>query len=155
MYLEFLKVQDTIKEDKKKLRSRIRQLRDSMPAEEHNRLSSCVNNTLIERCLSQDIKTVHTFIPMDNEVNIIPFIKFLLKNNITVVAPKTHQNRELSHIILRSLNELEEGIFGTKHPSNSQIYFGNYDLILVPGLAFNNKLERLGFGGGYYDSFSL
>ena len=49
--------------------------------------------------------------------------------------------------------ELEPGIFGTSHPKNSQVYTDKIDLVIVPGLAFDHQKYRLGYGGGYYDTF--
>lgn len=31
----------------------------------------------------------------------------------------------------------------------------NYDMILVPGLAYDADGYRIGYGGGYYDSFMI
>ena len=36
---------------------------------------------------------------------------------------------------------------------SSEIPTTQYDLILVPMLAFDSKLHRIGFGGGWYDRF--
>jgi 5-formyltetrahydrofolate cyclo-ligase len=93
------------------------------------------------------------YLPMGSEINIKPFIQHLLNQNIKVVSPKTLKNRELQHLELSSLEELENGIFGTMHPTNSTEYKGNYDLVIVPGLAFDSGNYRLGYGGGYYDKF--
>ena len=41
----------------------------------------------------------------------------------------------------------------TFHSAKADIYTANYDLIIVPGLAFNKNNYRLGYGGGYYDTF--
>jgi len=108
--------------------------------------------------LLQIIKTrnfahVHCYLPMESEVDITPLIAQLLANDISVITPKTLPERKLEHRILISLSNVEKGVFGTSHPANSEIYSGNFDLIIVPGLAFSKEYYRLGYGGGYYDTF--
>jgi 5-formyltetrahydrofolate cyclo-ligase len=103
--------------------------------------------------LQQDIKVVHTFIPMKNEVGILPFIDWLLKEGVYVVCPKSLPKRALENRVLKSLEYLERGIYGTQHPASPQIYRGSYDLIIVPGLAFDKQNNRMGYGAGYYDTF--
>ena len=115
--------------------------------------SQSICEDLSKIVLERNFKTVHTFLPMGNEVNIFPLIKSLLKKQITVVTPRALSGRKMQHLVLHSLNELEEGIFGTKHPANSFEYQGQYDLIIVPGLAFDSQHNRLGYGSGYYDNF--
>ncbi|MEM6700404.1 MAG: 5-formyltetrahydrofolate cyclo-ligase, partial [Bacteroidota bacterium] len=95
----------------------------------------------------------HSYLPMRSEVDVLPLLQKALSTGLTVIAPKTLRKRQLQHLVLKDLNELEEGIFNTHHPKNANIYTASYDLILVAGLAFDKTGYRLGYGGGYYDTF--
>ncbi len=58
---------------------------------------------------------------------------------------------------VQALEELESGSFGVREPSLAAPQY-NMDLdgqalCLVPGLCFDNKGYRLGYGKGYYDRF--
>lgn len=102
---------------------------------------------------SRNCKVVHTYIPIAGEINVLPLITELLLRKIKVVCPRTLPKRKLENRILVSLNELETGVMNTKHPAGLDEYTGDYDLIIVPGLAFDKNNFRLGYGGGYYDNF--
>lgn len=108
--------------------------------------------TIIEK---NQYQFVHCYLPMGAEINIYPLIERMLEAGITVVTPKTLPKPQMRHFILSSLDELEVGRFGTRHPSNAVVFAGKYDLIIVPGLAFDHLNFRLGYGGGYYDNFLL
>jgi 5-formyltetrahydrofolate cyclo-ligase len=110
-------------------------------------------DSLWQTIKERDSKTVHCYLPMGSEINIIPLIEKLLQEDIMVIMPKTLPNRKLQNLVLTSLDELEKGVFGTSHPANGEEFSGTYDLIIVPGLAFDNWNYRLGYGGGYYDNF--
>lgn len=90
---------------------------------------------------------------MRNEVNTMPLLEVLLREGKTVICPKTLTRRQMVHLRLQSTLQLESGLYGTKHPKEGIQYDGTYDLIIVPGLAFDEYGYRLGYGGGYYDSF--
>ncbi len=103
--------------------------------------------------MERKAQSVHTFIAMPGEVNTWSFIQWLLDERITVVCPKTLANRALEHRVLNSLQELETGKFGTQHPASSLVYTQQPDIIIVPGLAFDEQGFRMGYGAGYYDTF--
>lgn len=101
----------------------------------------------------RNAKVVHAYLTMGTEINITPLLQNLLSNNITVVTPKTLPKRVLENRILHSLAEIEKGVFGTTHPAQADVYTGPYDFVIIPGLAFDDANNRLGYGGAYYDTF--
>jgi len=101
----------------------------------------------------REAKVVHAYLPMGSEVDIFPLLEKLLTVGITIVAPKSLKGRKLKNLALHSLQQLEDGIFGTKHPDHDEEYTGPIDLFIIPGLAFDKLHYRLGYGVGYYDNF--
>lgn len=102
---------------------------------------------------AKNYKAIHAYLPMGKEIDIAPLLEKLLAKGITIITPKTLPKRKLENRVLTSLSEIEKGVFGTTHPSNAKEYKGTFDLIIIPGLAFDENNYRLGYGGGYYDNF--
>lgn len=138
---------------KKIMRTEMLQRRNALDLSFKINYDKRINEALVELIDKQNIQSVHVYIPMSTEMNIKPFIQYLLSAKKIVVAPKTFPNRALEHRVLHSLDALEMGIKGTQHPESMDVYHGSYDLILVPGLAVDAAHNRLGYGGGYYDCF--
>jgi 5-formyltetrahydrofolate cyclo-ligase len=110
-------------------------------------------NELEKAIIRRNCRSVHSYIPIANEIDVSPLLTKLLHLNITVVCPKTLPKRQLENRVLHSLDDQEVGIMGTKHPAKPDIYEGKIDLVIVPGLAFDAGKFRLGYGGAYYDTF--
>jgi 5-formyltetrahydrofolate cyclo-ligase len=143
----------TITEQKKALRSSMLQRRGKIDPVAKQDYDQWICNKLEKIIREQNFKSVHAYIPMANEIDIRPLIEQLLLSGVTVICPKTLPKRKLENRILHSLDEVEIGIMGTKHPMQPEPYEGKPDLIIVPGLAFDDQKYRLGYGGGYYDNF--
>lgn len=138
---------------KKELRKQMFEARKSLSSEYKSQFDQWVNKAAWNVIDERKCKVVHVYIPMLSEIDIRPLIEKLLARGITVVAPKTLPKRKLENRILVSLNHLETGIMGTQHPAEPKVYDGPMDLIIVPGMAFDSRNYRLGYGGGYYDNF--
>ncbi|MBD80491.1 MAG: 5-formyltetrahydrofolate cyclo-ligase [Crocinitomicaceae bacterium] len=143
----------SIKDNKKRVRAEVLNLRDKLSPEYRVKHSERIVQELIELVRQEKPTTIHSFIPMGSEVNILPFLEEMLRAGIEVYCPKTLPARRLENRRLLSLNNLEDGVFGTQHPAQPGGYSGKYDLIIVPGVAFDEDGNRLGYGGGYYDTF--
>jgi 5-formyltetrahydrofolate cyclo-ligase len=134
---------------RKKMTDRRRQMSPAIKQDLDRRLCQSLQELITER----RPKVVHTYLPMPAEIDFLPVLAKMLEENIQLVLPKTLRGGQLEHLPLTSFEQLEDGIFGTKHPIGGVPYTGAYDLIIVPGLAFDRQGHRLGYGGGYYDRF--
>lgn len=143
----------TISKSKQALRKMMAQKRDNLAQATKKVYDQWICDTLLDIIQTRAYQRVHTYLPMGSEINLFPLIKVLLNQQIQISCPKTLGKRQLEHLILRSLSEVEAGIYGTQHPANTKQYEGPQDLIIVPGLAFDQANYRLGYGGGYYDAF--
>ena len=142
-----------IKEEKKAIRSKMLEKRNAMPRQERNAHSEKICNQLWEIILKNKVQVIHSYLTMGSEINVLPLLQKALDNSLTVVVPKTLKKRQMQNLILHDLKNMEPGIFGTYHPKDTEEYSGEYDLIIVAGLAFDQRGYRVGYGGGYYDTF--
>lgn len=138
---------------KRQVREVMRERRNDLQPEIKSKLDAHICDQLVELVRERNSHTVHCYLPMDGEIDIRPFIEYLLSVEAIVVCSKTLQDRQLEHYRLFDLDRVETGFFGTSHPLGDEAYTGDFDLIIVPGLAFDSEGYRLGYGGGYYDTF--
>lgn len=144
---------DEISNLKSTLRKKIMSIRSEIDPSIKSNYDQWICDQLYDIINEWDYQVIHTYIPMGDEINILPLIDKLLKDQRIVIASKTFANRVLKHLVLTSTQKLEVGLYGTSHPKNSIEYIGSLDLIIAPGLAYDYKGNRLGYGGGYYDTF--
>jgi 5-formyltetrahydrofolate cyclo-ligase len=139
--------------DKVVLRRSFRQRRDSLA--ERGQHSAAICRRVVELPLYQAARVLHCYLPMRSEVDTRPLLAHAFEQGKRVVVPVVRPGvNELSHSWLSSLaaEELEPGIFGTLQPRTLRPAApGDWDLVLMPLLAFDRDGTRLGYGGGFYD----
>jgi len=146
--------------DKKELRKQIITARDLLTDEEIVSKSVTIADKLYSLPAYERAEAVMFFISFGSEVDTRPLVEATIRKGKIALAPKAvPRSRELiPSRILDWESDLMPGYYNIPEPragalrpySPEQI-----DLLIVPGVAFDLKGNRLGYGGGYYDRFSL
>lgn len=98
-------------------------------------------------------KVIHSYIPMGSEIDITELLQKLLTQNKILICSKSLPKRTMQNFVLTSLEDLNDGRFGTKYPASGIEYNDKIDIFIVPGLAFDGRGYRIGYGAGYYDKY--
>ena len=97
-----------------------------------------------------EAKTVLLYYPIHNEVNLLPLMEKYAGQK-TFLLPVVHR-RSMEVRPYDGEDMMKKGRLGVPEPQTAT-YKGTIDLILVPGVVFDNHCHRIGRGGGYYDKF--
>ncbi|PWJ41064.1 5-formyltetrahydrofolate cyclo-ligase [Sediminitomix flava] len=138
---------------KAELRKEILKQRKELSTEEVNAQAEKLTVQLIDFVEKENVSCVHTYLPIQNELNTLPFVEYCLSKGIKIIVPKTLGERQMKNLDLESLEDLVEGKYKTLYPKSEKVFEGNYDMIIVPALAYDTNGGRLGYGAGYYDTF--
>ena len=81
-------------------------------------------------------------------------LKQAWRDGKAVAVPKTEKGRKMIFLKINSFADLQEGRFGVMEPvGGEEMIPEKDDLFLVPGALFDRKKNRIGYGGGYYDTY--
>ena len=122
---------------------------------------SQAESVMLESLLNWEVfkksKVVHIFISKPDEPDTRKIIEHCWSSRkkiaVPVVLPDTF---DLFHSEIKSFDDLVSGIHGTLEPSPERWIKINpkiFNLVIVPGVAFDRQGSRLGHGKGYYDRF--
>ena len=144
-----------IAEKKLKLRKKLRAEIASISVDERDRAAAEVFEKIKNRTEWRDAKTVMLFVPLADEINILPLLNAAIHHHKTVVLPRFNEVKGgYEPAVVRNLaGDLTQGRYGVSEPSAQcpQCSVNRLDVTIVPGLGFDRDGRRLGRGKGFYD----
>lgn len=150
-----------IKNEKNKIRRNIRDLREKADAIFVQSASHIITGKLIRLPAFMESNLIMCYISFKNEVLTYEFIEQCFSSGKRVALPVIDTDCSgikgiTAYEIFDVHNDLVPGFYGIfeprKRPRNI-IIPSEIDMIVVPGIAFDKKKQRIGFGAGYYDRF--
>jgi 5-formyltetrahydrofolate cyclo-ligase len=140
---------------KRALRQMMVQKRLTLGPAEQVRLNELIQKQILEQW-SPRWKNILMYINQPDEVETIPIIKKLISEGKNLCVPSYHSGTKFyfPSILQDFEKELEAGKFGILEPKEKFIRpfeAEKLDIIFIPGLAFDRKGNRLGYGFGFFD----
>jgi len=140
-------------DQKQMIRQQLLKQRNQMSKEEVKRKSLNVQKKLQQDRWFHDAESILFYVSYGNEVSTHQLIKIWLKDHDKVILPHSQtKSCTIDVKIITSWDHLTKGAYGILEPSaDAPSFTDKLDLIIIPGVGFDQTGNRIGHGKGYYD----
>lgn len=138
---------------KRELRQQIRTQKRRLSAAELAVMSEDICSKVLALASWQEAGTLLLYYPLPDEVDVRLLIKDAFESGKKVLLPVV-KGDELELHLYEGEASLKEGAFGIMEPTGPLFapeHYGEIELAIIPGMAFDSAGHRLGRGKGYYD----
>lgn len=141
--------------DKSILRKKYIGLRKQMNFKDVADQSASIMNRLLLSEAYQTAPCIFTYIGIKNEVETYALIERAFSDKKKIAVPKTFGNGIMKYYYIDTLNGLMLNSFGLLEPPQleAEAIPDLQSIIIVPGVVFDQTLNRLGYGAGYFDRY--
>jgi 5-formyltetrahydrofolate cyclo-ligase len=139
---------------KKTLRAKILARLKNQKEEDRNRKSKVITEKLLKSLVFKKARGVMFYLSFDGEVETNEMIARARCLGKIITVPVCRKNRQILPCLLHKHTKLVKGLYNILEPARRQpVDIHDFELVIVPGVAFDKQGRRLGRGKGYYDRF--
>lgn len=137
-------------------RQNLKSQRDKVTPEVAQQAAESIWDQLKEQTYYHKAKRIAAFNSVGSEISMSKILEGILASGKELYLPRSEKGQTLIQFLhVTDLKTLVRGPFDILEPPVGGLALApnKIDLILVPGLAFDNRGHRLGYGQGHYDRF--
>lgn len=142
---------------KEEIRKKTLSKRNQLSEKDRVMFSWIIFNKLLESEEYKKADRIAVYYPVGSEAQTLDIIRDALINKKKVGLPRVINDNEIKfyQIMEKSLEEVEftKGKYGIMENIDSTVELDPIDLLIIPGVAFDDECNRIGYGKGYYDRF--
>ena len=137
------------------IRNTNKKIRREMIRTEAVAKSAAASLKFLETDIYKNANVVMVYKPIGNETDTTDIIKQAYFDGKQIVVPVTNgETGEITPKIITQTTEFNQGAFSVDEPIGGiTADVADIDVVIVPGIAFDKKGNRIGFGKGCYDMF--
>lgn len=140
--------------NKKQLRKKMIKTLQSFSKAEKLEKEQKIHQKLLNFIEENDINSVGLVLSMPHEMATWPIIEQLKENGVKLYAPKSdYVTKGMNFYEVKKREDLLTDDKGILIPDDTNELNNSPELLIVPGVIFNEKGYRTGYGGGFYDRF--
>lgn len=143
-------------ETKEKIREKYRKIRAQIPSETRKHADNQIAKRLFNRPEYRDARIIYCYMSFKDEADTASIIDESLRLGKQVALPRVSGKRKMEFFFISGQKDLVTGFMGIKEPAGYCLEASAPSedaLVLLPGLAFDRSGARLGYGGGFYDTY--
>jgi 5-formyltetrahydrofolate cyclo-ligase len=149
----------SLREEKRALRRAMSEQRDVIAQDQRDEMTAHATERFLDLPEIRAARTVAGFVSTRSEIDTEPLLEQLRKRGVDVVLPRVSTGLippRLRFHRTKTRADLVFGIFGLLEPGMEcpELAAHEIDVFMVPGLAFDKRGARIGYGGGYYDELA-
>ena len=134
---------------KSKLRKKILKIREKIYKNNTQINFSQITNILKKEKINK--RVIGGYYPVNFEIDDLKLLKKFEENRLIISLPVIKKNFQMDFYKWSFSNLLKVNKYGIPEPEVKNIVYP--DILLIPLVAFDKNLNRLGYGGGYYDRY--
>lgn len=144
-------------QEKQQWRQNMKALRNEISLQKRNQDSQAIRKQMMTQKEYQTAEEILLYVSVGSEVETKALIEQACFDGKKVFVPKVKEQGRMEFFLIHSVSELICGKYHIPEPIEGERFFPKQQktpvIIVLPGLAFDYRGERLGYGKGYYDRY--
>lgn len=138
---------------KKQIRKEILAERRGLPEEKKQEYSHKITQNFIRSREFSEAETILCYVSAIEEVSTRELIEISWECGKKIGVPKVLGPHEMEFYEIQNWQQLQEGFKGILEPCGTKKLQEKKALVVLPGVAFDSFGKRIGYGGGFYDTY--